>query len=569
MNSTTSTILSVGAAGLLALAAYVVYLVFIAPRYNPITRLPGPPGDKLLEMRHMVLVTDPRRSPSTNVHFIKEYGRNVYIRGPMPWDQRLYTLDPLTMSHVLQHTSDYQKPEMSRRLISNLIGVGTLSAEGHVHKRQRRVAIPAFSAQSMRDIVPLVFDTAKALKDKWKSIIREAHVAPGKGHVLDVCNWASRVTFDVMGSAGFDYEFNAIQDGDNELLRAYTDMFETAISRDNAGLRGTLALYFPITRRLFPDKTAVFVGECQKVIHRVAGQLIQEKKKKITEAQEKGHSYDGKDLLSLLLKFNESKDIPPEHRIPDEDILNMINTFMFAGTDTTSIALTWSLYLLSHYQDVQTRLRNDLLPLLPTTPLENLTQDEVQSLYAAIADLPYLDNVIKETLRLIPPVHSSIRVAMRDEHVPISTPIKRKDKDGNVVLDDAKTICIPKGTYIHVPIEGFNLDKELWGETAWSFNPDRWDDLPEAIKDAPGLYNHTLTFSAGPRACIGMRMSIIELKTFLFMLLTNFSFSASPDHQIGKANVVLTRPYVVGKESQGSMLPLIVTPYVHSEHHSQ
>lgn len=142
---------------------------------------------------------------------------------------------------------------------------------------------------------------------------------------------------------------------------------------------------------------------------------------------------------------------------------------MFAGTDTTSLALTWAFYLLSRYTEIQTRLRNDLLSLLPATPLENLTQDEVQSLYAAISDLPYLDNVVKEVLRLIPPINTSIRVAMRDDHVPISSPIKRKDKYGNVILDDAKSIFVPKGTFIHVPIEGFNLDKEFWGETAWHF----------------------------------------------------------------------------------------------------
>ena len=57
-----------------------------------------------------------------------------------------------------------------------------------------------------------------------------------------------------------------------------------------------------------------------------------------------------------------------------------------------------------------------------------------------------------------------------------------------------------------------------------------------------------------------MRLSFIELKCFLFTLITRFSFSESPEHGIGKANVVLTRPYVAGKEGEGSMLPLIVTP---------
>lgn len=118
------------------------------------------------------------------------------------WDQRLFTLDPATMSHVLQNTTIYEKPYPSRRLISGLIGLGMLSAEGQTHKRQRRVATPAFSIQAMRALVPLVFSKGTELKEKWNSIIREAGVKPGEGYLINVCSWASRATFDVMGTAG-------------------------------------------------------------------------------------------------------------------------------------------------------------------------------------------------------------------------------------------------------------------------------------------------------------------------------------------------------------------------------
>jgi cytochrome P450 len=142
---------------------------------------------------------------------------------------------------------------------------------------------------------------------------------------------------------------------------------------------------------------------------------------------------------------------------------------MFAGTDTTSLALTWILYLLAVYPDVQDRLRTELLSVTPPEALNALTPDEVETLYASVAELPYLENVIRETLRLIPPVHSSIREAMKDDVVPVSSPLKRKGPDGKAWEEDVKQILVPKGTFIHVPIEGFNLDKELWGETAWTF----------------------------------------------------------------------------------------------------
>lgn len=234
-----------------------------------------------------------------------------------------------------------------------------------------------------------------------------------------------------------------------------------------------------------PNKTKRFVAECHKVIERVAGTLIQEKKRKMAEAAEKGEAYQGKDLLSLMrkpyplsdrhspdmilpVKSNSAVDLPSDQRISDADLLHNINTFMFAGTDTTSLALTWTLYLLALYPDVQVRLRAELLAAAPFAPVESLTPDEVQRLYANIAELPFLENVVRETLRLIPPVHSSIREAMRDDVVPVSAPLKRK-KDGHVVEEHVGKILVPKGTFVHVPIEGFNLDKELWGEKAWRF----------------------------------------------------------------------------------------------------
>ncbi|TFY63818.1 hypothetical protein EVJ58_g3024 [Rhodofomes roseus] len=472
----------------------------------------------------------------------------------------------------MKHSHIYEKPWQSRRLITGLIGCGMLAAEGAVHKRQRRVATPAFSVQNMRDLVPLMFAKGDELKEKWMEMIRDASSQHGgeekkgtgivEGLKLDVCHWVSRATFDVIGSAGFDYQFNAIQNETNELFSAYKEMFEVAISQQSGALRSLAVIYFPVLDTLIPNKATHTVRRCQEVIRRVAGNLIQEKKRKIAEAEAQGKTHQGKDLLTLLLKSNAAADLPPEQRISDADILHNINTFMFAGSDTSSLAITWMLYLLARYPDVQARLRTELLALLPPTSLSALTPDEVSRLYAGIAELKFLENVIREAMRLIPPVHSSARVATRDDVLPAATPVPTRMPDGSI--QEVREVRVPKGAFIHVPVEGFNLDREVWGPDGWAFKPDRWDNLPEAVASQPGLYNNTLTFSAGPRSCIGMRFSIIEIKTFLFILITHFTFAES-DEKVGKANVVLTRPYVVGKHLAGSQCPLLVTPYVRED----
>lgn len=168
---------------------------------------------------------------------------------------------------------------------------------------------------------------------------------------------------------------------------------------------------------------------------------------------------------ALAVKSNAAADLTPDQRISDEDILNTINTFLFAGSDTSSLAVTWALLLLAENPSFQDRLRSELLSIQPLLPASALTEDEILSLYTLISDLPFLDNVVRESIRLIPPVHSSLRVATRDDELPVSHPVH--NRDGSV--SDRTSISIPKGTFVHVAVEGFNLDKSFWGENAWEF----------------------------------------------------------------------------------------------------
>ncbi|KAJ7594780.1 cytochrome-450 hydroxylase [Mycena floridula] len=535
---------------LTAVAIYLVFQLFIAPRLNPLKDIAGPPLRSLFDS-HLLAVLNPKISARIHALYTQKYGRSIRIRGIGPWEDRLLTLDPVSLSHVLKNDTIYEKPWQTRQLITNMLGCGMFSAEGQMHRRQRRVSNPAFSIQNMRALVPLVYHKGSELKVRWRDSMPKGATETA---VIDVCHWVSRATFDVIGMAGFDYEFNSIRDETNELFCAYREMFEVAISQGN--MLGTMiSLYAPILDTIFPSKTVKTVRRCQAVIKRVTGELVKEKKRKIEDSEKIGSIYGGKDLLSLLLKSNRATDLPPAQRISDDDIFHNVNTFMFVGSDTSSLTVTWTLYLLAQHPALQTRLRDELIEVMPTG--SELTEDEIQSLYDVLSNLPFLHNVVRESLRLIPPVHSSIRIAMQDDVIPTQYPVH--GRDGSPKQDHS--VHVAKGTVVHVAIEAFNLDKEVWGEDAWEFNPDRWDNLPQLALEQPGLYSNLLSFSAGPRACIGMRFSIIEIKTFLSILLANFVFSET-DATIFRANVVFTRPYVQGRYKDGSQLPLRVSPFV-------
>jgi cytochrome P450 len=106
----------------------------------------------------------------------------------------------------LKDTTIYEKPYPSRRLIEGIIGLGMLATEGIVHRRQRRVATPSFSIQNMRALVPVVFNKAEELKDRWMGLIQEQSLNRSEKNLtgirLDIYHWLGRATFDVIGLAG-------------------------------------------------------------------------------------------------------------------------------------------------------------------------------------------------------------------------------------------------------------------------------------------------------------------------------------------------------------------------------
>ncbi|KAI0035888.1 cytochrome P450 [Vararia minispora EC-137] len=508
---------------------------------------------------HLSYVSHPAHSPPLHKRWVEQYGRNMRIQGVHPWDQRLLSLDPVSIHHIMKNAHGiYEKPPSLRAQVGKFIGFSLLATEGALHRRQRRVANPAFSVPNLRGLVPLVFGLSEQIRDRWLTMEAEsaAEQTDGKsGLVLDIVNWMARATFDVIGLAGFDYHFDAIQHETDELFIAYREMFEIGVAQEQK-TRSIWGVVFPFIIRIFPDTYNIVLNRSHEIINRVARQLISEKKARIAEADARGELYAARDLLTLLLRSNASIDIPPEQRISDDDIMHTINTFLFAGMDTTSLALTWAIVLLAKHQDLQKRLRGELFEVeRPADMSDELAQD----FWKALNNLPFLDHVCRETLRLMAPVHTLLRAAMADDVIPTMKPF---------VGSDGKThehFTIREGTIVHIPVEGINLDKKFWGEDAWKFNPDRWSCLPESVASLSGIYANTLTFSAGPRSCIGQRFSIIEMKLFLYTLMRAFTFDEDQEARVVKANVGLIRPYVIGRRKDGSRCPLVVRSYAGAE----
>ncbi|KAJ7042055.1 cytochrome P450 [Mycena alexandri] len=516
-----------------SLVAYAFYQIFVKLVYaeftSPLRNLPGPKATHFFygNMKEIW------NNDNSHEQWVQQYGPTIKFRGVFR-STRLYTTDTKAVNHFLTNTNIYEKPAHARYNLSRIVGPGVLVAEGDVHRRQRKIMNPAFGVPQIRELTGIFVDKSNELRDIWADqAARSATVH------LDALSWLNRTTLDIIGLAGFNHDFNSLaSENQSELAAAFSTIFHAGTSI--TGIR-VVQSWFPVFR-VIRTKLDRVLETSQGVMRRIGLQLLRESKSEMAEngTFEKGRA---RDLLTLLVRANTAKDILIDQRLSDEDVLAQVPTFLVAGHETTSTGTTWALFALTQNIAAQTRLRNELL----TVSTDNPTMDELNA-------LPYLDCVVRETLRLHAPVPSTIRVATQDDIVPLAQPFT--DRTGTL----RETIKINKGQAVVIPIRMMNRDKAIWGSDAGEFIPERWES--EISNSIPGVWGHMLSFLGGPRACIGYRFSLVEMKALLFTLVRAFEFElAVPVEDIGKKTSVVTRPFLLSDPKAGNQLPLIIKPY--------
>ncbi|KAJ3890390.1 cytochrome P450 [Lentinula edodes] len=451
---------------------------------------------------------------------------------------RLYTADTKALNHILHNEYIYHKPRITQWSLGRLTGPGLFYVQGDKHKFQRKIISPAFSPGQLRGFSETFFEKAEELRDIWASQIQ----VDGNVAQVDALSWLSKMTLDVIGRTGFHYDFHALSPGGdaNELNKALSIGFHAA-TRFSIWLM--IQSVLPVTRWI-PSSGSAQLRKAKKTMDRIGQELLQESKAQLMTSGRKVDTWRSKDLLSLLVRSNMNTDIPYRQRMSDEDVLAQVPTFVFAGHDTISSGTAWSLYALSLHDSVQDRLRKELQCVLT----EHLTMEDLNS-------LPYLDAVVKETLRFHSPAPETARVAVKDDILPLNTPVT--DKNGIV----HREICIKKGQHLLLAISGVNLAKELWGEDAMDFKPERWlSRLPEAVNSIPGVWGNMMTFLGGPHGCIGYRYAVLEMKVLLFTLVRAFEIKlAVPKENIINRTSIVQRPYIKGEIEAGGQLPLLIS----------
>ncbi|KAF8195296.1 cytochrome P450 [Mycena galopus ATCC 62051] len=524
------------------LGVYVLYeaLRVLYQEYtSPLRNVPGPQSDHWFMGNRPGLL---KNIDGQEGLWTAQYGRTVRINSLLGFGQ-LYTTDTKAVQHILSNSTLYEKPAEGRYFLGRVVGPGVLVVEGDEHKKQRKILNPAFGPAQLRVLTEIFVEKSRQLRDLWVT-----RTAEGGGIArVNVIPEFSTAALDIIGKAGFNYDFRSLGAGSENIRDELHEAFATiASSASNPGVLDLLKRYSVFLRSVLPNsKVDNIINESQATMRRIGQELLRESRRKIAEGQS-ADSAALRDLLSLLVRANMSKDICEAQRLSEEDVLAQVPTFLVAGHETTSTAAAWAFFALATNPKIQKRLRDELL----TVDNDNPSMDTLNA-------LPYLDCVVRETLRAHGPVPFSGRVAIRDDVIPLETPYT--DRNGVV----HETLRLIKGQPVIIPILAVNRDADIWGADAHEFIPERWERSPSPSTSIPGLWSQMLTFLGGPRACIGFRFSIVELKALLFTLVRAFEFElAVPAADVGRlAMSIVQQPVVRSDLAAGAQMPILIKPF--------
>ncbi|KAJ4815592.1 Cytochrome P450 [Rhynchospora pubera] len=410
-------------------------------------------------------------------HYLKWlsiYGKTfLFWHGTTP---RICITDIELVKQVLSSKSGfYLKTELHPTLVA-LLGKGLVLVDGTDWVRHRRVVNPSFTIDKLKMMTKSMAECTKSMIEEW-----ENHIAKEKSKQIEieVNNHFEELTADIISHTAFGSSYIKGK-----------EVFSTQKELQNLTFATILNVQIPGFQYL-PTKNNRKMWSLEKKFKSIAMQIIHERM-----ASSNGEY--GNDLLGLMLEtcMTVGKE-NNKNRLSMDEIIDECKTFFFAGHETTSHLLTWTMFLLSTNQDWQEKLRVEVLRECGTE-IPNADM---------LTKLKLVNMVLLEVLRLYSPVTYLFRKASQDMKL--------------------GSINLLKGTTIGIPIPILHRDKEMWGPDAEKFNPLRFENgLSKAAKHPNAL----LSFSMGPRVCIGQNFAMLEAKTVIAMIIQRFSFSISPNY---------------------------------------
>ncbi|KAH8357472.1 hypothetical protein KR200_003334 [Drosophila serrata] len=357
-----------------------------------------------------------------------------------------------------------------------LIGNGLLISHGPHWTRQRRLLTPAFQPQLLRHFAQPIARHVDRLVSR---------LAATKGACLEVTDPLFACLLDAITlltdtSMGAQLDTQLVDH--SPVVQAFHRSSELLFKRM---INPLLASDWIFQR----TKLWRHLSEQLRIIHSLMDQVIEQRAKELEELEgAPGKVHNLLDTL-LLARF---EDQPLSRR----EIRDEVNTFVFAGVDTTTASMSFVLYALAKYPETQSRLREEL-------QLHQLPKDaDLDSLN----ELAYLEAFIKEVLRLYTIVPTTGRQTTR------------------ATVIGGRTYCA--GITLWINMYGLAHDADYYPDP-YAFKPERW--LVSEGSSPPPAFSY-IPFSGGPHVCIGRRYSLLLMKLLTARLVTEFDLRLSPEN---------------------------------------
>ncbi|MEM6559077.1 MAG: cytochrome P450 [Myxococcota bacterium] len=396
------------------------------------------------------------------------YGDVAYVR--LLTRPAYYVQDPELVEDVLVKNARAYSKDILLRELKLLMGDGLLTSEGNFWRRQRKLASP-FLAR--RQIELYANDMRRLALDYVRELPEQSNV--------DVHKEMTALTLAIVNKTLFGSDLKADPSRVGHNLDVVMDYFY----RVSRSLRRYIPTWVPTRDN---RNAAAAIAELDSVVFAIID-------------QRRAEGASGDDLLSRLLAVRDEDG----SRMSDAQVRDEVITLFLAGHETTALALSNTLWLLSEHPNVETMLLHELRSLRDGFSLETLE------------NLTFLDAVVKESMRLRPPAWSVAREA------------KEATRLGHY--------HVPKGTQLYMSQYLMHRDARLF-DAPETFQPSRW--LDGSCEKLPRFAY--FPFGGGPRVCIGNHFAVMELKTVLVTLLQAVRFRGQPGHQVSFTPSVTMRP---------------------------
>ncbi|KAK4486146.1 hypothetical protein RD792_008814 [Penstemon davidsonii] len=382
----------------------------------------------------------------------------------------IVTANPENVEYILKSNfANFPKGKPFTELLGDFLGLGIFNVDGEKWSVQRKLASHEFSAKSLREfLVKIVEDEVNA------RLIPALDDAVENDKILDMQDLLRRFAFDTICKVSLGM--------DPLCLDLSQPPPPLAVAFDTASMSSAMRGAAPISA-IWKCKRALNIGsekelkDAVKVVHGYVDEIIQSKKQTIN---------CGGDLLSRFL----------EAGLDDEMVRDMVISFLMAGRDTTSAAMTWLFWLLTGHRKIEEKLVDEIITIKNNNNGKETCFDDLK-------EMDFTKACLCESMRLYPPVVWDSKHALRDDVLSDGTPIYKGDRV----------------TYFQY---GMGRMEELWGEDRFEFKPDRWFDENGSLKKV-SPYKFPV-YQAGPRVCLGKEMAFIQMKYVVASVLSRFEF---------------------------------------------